>query len=281
MKPATRIGADGLPDEEWRKLPFLLNWVRVGMAEEVSELRVAEGNEAVDCMLVDVDQGRPGEYEGSAKWEIPVARESARLPDTQAGLTYPLRVADLQKCLEAVMASTPRSAAQESVTSGGSGSEAEDAGGNPEPGPAAANVDGLVAPLLDPELGSALRLKVGQGVDLVVSPGRGYQSPLAPGEFGWLQDDIATAEWRVLDEEPATDPQSWKPLTQLVWLLAFYGARDGLLPRISRDGVFTLEGWPDFQVVPVAANSLRFWAYLASNAAEADTIAAVTGLEQR
>lgn len=281
MKAEIRVGASGLPDEEWQKLPFLLKWVRMGMAEEVGDLRVAEGGEAVDCLLVDMDQGRTTEPGGTGKGEIPVARDPARLPDPQVGLTYPLRVADLQKRLEAVIASSPGSAAVGSVPSGRTGRETEDPGGNPEPGPAAANVERLVAPLLEPDPGSVLCLQVGQGVGLVVSPERGYQCPLAPGEFGWLQDDLATAQWRILDEEPAANPHSWKPLPQLIWLLAFYGARDGLLPRIPRDRVFTLASWPDFQVVPVAANRLRFWAYLTSNAADVATIAAATGLDQR
>lgn len=278
MASEIRIGTHGLPEEEERKLPFLLKWVRMGMTTGEWEFRMAEEGEPVDCLLVAGD--RSGQAEAAGSYEIPVASDSSELADPETGLTYPLRVADLQRCLEQAITSIPEPSYPSDGPSPSEDSKrkGDTAPDNPEPGPEARRVDRLLAPLLEPEPGKTLILRVREGLDLEVRPDRGYRSPLAPGDLAALQGDLGRAQWRSAAEGTGQESADWRPLTQLIWLLAYFGARDGLLPRIPRDRAFTLKAWPDYRVIPVAANNLRVWAYLTWNTADAATIAQATGV---
>lgn len=281
MDPEIRIQAQGFPEEEYRKLPYLLKWV---MIEGVSALRMAQGGEPVDILLIDREhnesESAPNRAAAAGAQEIPAAGDPSGLEAPESGLTYPLRVADLQRCLQQAIATSSKISPSPAAPSSEANGAAATVTGNPEPGPGASNVERLVKPLLDPQPGSDLRLKAGQDLAVMVSPDRGFQSPLSPREFARLQADLSQAEWQPVAQDPAPEGDDWQPLTRLIWLLAYYGARDGLLPRIPRDRTFTLAGWPDYQVIPMEANNLKVWAYLKWNATDADTIAEATGVDR-
>jgi len=272
MEQETRIGMRGLPEEDSHKLPYLLKWV---MVDGLGPLRMAEADEPADFLLVDVEQetdpesvGRSGE---SGAREIPVAADPSNLPGDKEGLTYPIRVVDLQRCLKAASSSSGEAPVSPPTTAP-SPRETTGTSGNPQPGPAATNVDRLVGPLLQPEGETTLRLEGADGLEIVVDPHRGFYTPHSPRDLAWIETDLSRAQWQPQSEGAVEDAVEWRPLRQLVWLLAYYGARDGLLPRIPRDRAFYLEAWPDYQVIPMAANNLKVWAYLKWNTADAATI---------
>jgi len=269
MEPETRIGACCLPEEELRKLPYLLKWV---MVKGAGPFRMAEAGEPIDFLLVDVEQDGTSHLRPSGVHEIAVASKASNLPDEREGLTYPLRVVDLQRCLQTA-GNLPASGPSAAPESGRAPT------GNPAPGQAAERVDQLVEPLLSPASGTHLYLQGGEGIEILVNPDRGYHSPLAPREFGKVRKAIGHCQWAPLSRSAAETPKTWRPLDQLAWLLAYYGARDGLLPRIPRDRAFSLEAWPDYQLIPMEAKSLKVLAYLKWNTADAATIAKETGID--
>ncbi len=115
---------------------------------------------------------------------------------------------------------------------------------------------------------------------LTASPRSGYfATPLEVRDFAKHCPELIQADWTPTDQALPEEPSQWKPVRQLVWLLAYYGARDGLLPQVPRGGGFSLEAWPDYQVIPMEANNLKVWAYLKWHAADARTIAAETGVD--
>lgn len=139
--------------------------------------------------------------------------------------------------------------------------------------------DRPIVPLLDQLTGSDLRLEGVEGVEVVVSPGKGYRSPLYPGDFARLEGAINQAQWQPVAKNDVGEASDWKPLTRSIWLLAYYGTRDGLLPRVPRDRPFALAVWPDYSVVPGGANNIKAWAYPKGYPADVDTIARATGLD--
>jgi hypothetical protein len=233
---------------------------------------MAGAGEPVDFLLVDVEQDGTDHLRPSGVHEIAVASNASSLPNDQEGLTYPLRVVDLQRCLK----SAKDMIAVEPSTSPQPGKGSAD---NPATGPAAERVDQLVEPLLNPAPGTHLSLQGGDGIEVLVNTDRGYHSPLGPREFGEVGKAIGHCRWAPLSRSTAEQPETWRPLSQLAWLLAYYGARDGLLPRIPRDRAFSLEAWPDYRVIPMEAKSLKVLAYLKWNTADAATIAKETGID--
>lgn len=273
MADEIRIGAQGLPPEEARKLPYLLKWVLV---KGVNVVRLVGEDEPLDFLLLDVAQSgssRAGLFrEGDPNRVIPVAQKEAALPAGRSGLTYPLRVVDLQRWLQRAVSLPPATP----VPLEGDAAEPAEVD-NPAPGPAAENVDRLVEALRNRETGSDLRLEGADGFPIVVSPEQGYATTYSPRDRAWLESDFSRAQWKAVPGGITDEGAAWQPLTQLVWLLAYYGARDGLLPRIPRDRRFALQEWPDYQVIPMAANNLKVWAYLKWNAADTATIAREAG----
>lgn len=275
MANETRIGAVGLPDEESRKLPYLLKWLRVG---ELGPFRFAEDHEAPDFLLVDADRGTTQDASGASQAGdgprvIWVAEDPATLSDVDTGMTYPLRVDDLQRCLYG----TPSPSETPSARAPGSGQTST----NPEPGPLAKKVEELVEPLLASKPGADLRLELDGNTEIVASPANGYfASNLSPRELAKKAAGLDGARWTSAPDSLPRDPKEWQPLQRLIWLLAYYGARDGLLPRMPRDKVFSLEAWPDYQVIPMEANNLKVWAFLKWNAANAGAISEGSGVEQ-
>lgn len=275
MANETRIGATGLPDEEVRKLPYLLKWLRVG---ELGPFRLAERHETADFLLVDAERGTAGDgsgtfQAGNGPRVIWVAEDPATLSDPAAGMTYPLRVDDLQRCLYG----TPTTSRAPATPATGSRQTET----NPAPGPLAAKVEELVAPLLAAQPGEDLRLELDGDTEIVASPASGYfASNLSPRELAKKAGGLDSARWTKAPNALPSDPKEWQPLQRLIWLLAYYGARDGLLPRMPRDKVFSLEAWPDYQVIPMEANNLKVWAFLKWNAANAGAISEGSGVEQ-
>ncbi len=91
MPDEIRIGAQGLPEDESRKLPYFLKWVNQG---RTAEFRIADRNEPIDVLLVDIDgaaaTGEQASKGGSQNIPvISVSTDPGRLPGGRPGLVYP------------------------------------------------------------------------------------------------------------------------------------------------------------------------------------------------
>jgi hypothetical protein len=284
-----RIAASGLPDDEYRKIPFLLKWIHV---RGIDSVHLTHRNELADLLLVDKNHpgpwGQPPEEPEATVPEdatvLAFPQDSAGMRPACDGLSYPIRVVDLERCLKTAI--EPRSELRASQSPGRKSPDKETrkaapgASSNPAPGPAARNVDQLIETLHAEELEGGYRLEGAEHLDITAIPGCGYyHSPVPPREWALYAKDLSRAYWTALPDFSSDDPATWYPMKQLVWLLAYCGARDGLLPRIPQEAAFTLKNWPDFQFLRLEENNLRIWAYLRWHAADAKTISEETGVD--
>ncbi|KPV40716.1 hypothetical protein AN478_06050 [Thiohalorhabdus denitrificans] len=275
------MGTRGLREDALRTLPLFLQ--RVALEKE-GEWRLVSGEEAADVLLVDIDRADPpgGSGTAAAQDEIPVVAVSddpGRLPPGRPGLVYPLRAQELGRALLRSTGAEP-SESPESETPAEPAQPAPGAKGNPPAGPCSRKVAELIEPLRREQAGTDLRLDLEDGHYLAASPEKGYfVTTLHIGGFAHQCPGLAEKEWQPIRGGLPEGQGPRRSMAQLEWLLAYFGARDGLLPQIPRDAGFTLQAWPDYQVVPMAANKPRVWAYLKGHAADAGTIAAATGVD--
>lgn len=281
MPKEIRVGTRGLREEALRTLPLFLQ--RVALERE-GEWRLVSGEEPADVLLVDIDQEGPSEGPGATASQedapvVAVSGDPGRLPPGQPGLVYPLRAQELAEALlrsaGAEVSETPEPESPAGLSQPVPGNE-----GNPPAGPCSRKVAELIEPLRREPPGPDLRLDLADGHYLAVSPEKGYfVTTLHTGGFAHLCPDLTQKEWQPIREGLPEEVGHRGPIAQLEWLLAYFGARDGLLPQIPRDAGFTLQAWPDYQVVPMAANKPRVWAYLKGHAADAGTITEATGVD--
>lgn len=284
-----RIAASGLPDDEYRKIPFLLKWIHV---RGIDSVHLTHRNELADLLLVDRNHpgpwGKPSEEPEAAAPEdatvLAFPQDSSGLGPACGGLAYPIRVVDLERCLQKAIEPRPESPAPQSRSQEspekGKKEAAPAVPSNPSPGPASRNVDQLIETLHSEDLEGGLRLEGAEHLDITAIPGCGYyHSPTPPREWALYAKELSRAHWTPVPDFSSEDPTAWYPMKQLVWLLAYCGARDGLLPRIPQEAAFTLNNWPDFQFLRLEENNLRVWAYLRWHAADAKTISEETGVD--